>query len=179
MNIQLSAREYKSYAEQRQAAQERKLRLYGRPQLVNVRRQFLVARPIFTEAAQIIDTVDICDLEPCHILTDHVPEWMLTRTHFDDHKWRRLASGAGNIHPVKAYIMRRAVELGYTYDEITGGDLSRDLMFPRHLITWEIKKVFRPNMGFIELGRHMNRDHSSVMSAVRKIQRMKDRGELD
>lgn len=82
-------------------------------------------------------------------------------------------------HPCKAYIRRRAKELGYTYDQIMTGGRNHDLAFARHLLMWEIKAIVKPEITWPELGRLFGgRDHTTCLYAVRKIAEMKARGEI-
>lgn len=92
--------------------------------------------------------------------------------------WRKWLSEQGN--PCKAYIKRRCLELGVHYDAVIGPMRLRSVVPARHLIMWEIKRLVKPSISYPELGRMFGgRDHTSTLHAVRKIDRMKERGEIE
>ncbi len=77
---------------------------------------------------------------------------------------------ADQVSPKRAYIRKRAAELGVTYDEIIGEGRTRSVVAARHLITWELKKIW-PQASWPELGRIMgDRDHTTILFAFRKME---------
>lgn len=88
------------------------------------------------------------------------------------HKWK---SDQGNVG--KAHILRRCEELGVTYEEIVGKVKKRDIAAARQLLMWEVKTLIKPDASYPEVGRLFgNRDHTTVLHAVRKIQAQKAMG---
>jgi hypothetical protein len=78
----------------------------------------------------------------------------------------------------KHYVMLRAVELGFTYDEITSLDRHKAIVRARQLVMWELKTTVKPDISWMEIGRLFGRDHTTAMHAVRKISSLKARGEI-
>lgn len=67
--------------------------------------------------------------------------------------------------------LRRAVDLliersDYSRKEILGKRRYRDLTRERHRMMFEL---FAAGFGYSEIGRELNRDHSSVIYAVKKL----------
>lgn len=78
----------------------------------------------------------------------------------------------------RKYARLRAVELGYTLDQIKAAGKRSKVIAAKHLIIWEIKTRW-PGTSWPEIARIMGlADHSTVHYAFHKIQGMKDRGEI-
>lgn len=89
------------------------------------------------------------------------------------HKWK---SDQGNVG--KAHILRRCEELGVTYEEIVGKVKNRDISAVRQLLMWEVKTTIKPDASYPEIGRLFgNRDHTTVLHAVRKVEAQKARAD--
>lgn len=123
-------------------------------------------------------------VEPVYrpIFAKGTPLWQKSELRFDDHKtrleaWiaegRKLASS-----PIRVFIRNRAAELGFTYAEILSPSKLVSLTLCRHIIMWEIKRQFRPEASWPSIGRIFNRDHSTVIHAVERIDRLKAEGKL-
>lgn len=103
--------------------------------------------------------------------------WQRSETHFDAHVIAYREWLAGNGSPAKRHIRDRAVELGFTYADMMGHDRRYPVVAARQLIMWEIKTIFGKT--FPEIGRLFNgRDHTTIIWAVRKIERMKAEGKI-
>lgn len=111
------------------------------------------------------------------------PAWKVEETHFNHHEttWERWKEEvlATNGSPIRAYVRRRAEELGIPFADLVGPRQSRRYARPRQLVMWEIKTIVKPHISLPEIGRIFGgRDHTTVLHAVRKIQGMKERGEI-
>jgi DnaA-like protein len=104
-----------------------------------------------------------------------VPSWKREPTWFDAHMiaWRKDLDE--RLNPVKAYISRRAPQLGFTVSDIMkGGGRASKVSHARFLIMWEVKNYVNPSMSFPELGRAFGGfDHTSCLYAVKKIDKLK------
>jgi hypothetical protein len=103
-----------------------------------------------------------------------IPTWQLEDTHFNHHEtaWKfwKIETLAANGSPLKAYIRRRALEMGFTYAEVIGPSRKVKLVEARHQIIWEIKRVVKPDVSYPELGRLFGgRDHTTTLHAVRRV----------
>lgn len=99
-----------------------------------------------------------------------IPLWKQRETRFDAHVMEYRTWQADQVSPKRAYIRRRAVELGVTYDEVIGEGRSRSIVAARHLIVWEMKHLW-PQASWPELGRIMgDRDHTTILFAFRKME---------
>lgn len=98
-----------------------------------------------------------------------MPSWKREALYFDAHvsDWRLEL--LARVSPVKAYIRRRAGELGYTYGDMMVKIRSRDRIYAKHTIIWEIKRLVKPSITLQELAGHFGLDHSSVVNALRKV----------
>lgn len=102
------------------------------------------------------------------------PLWQKWPMSFDAHvhEWRERM-----LSPCKAHIRQRCDELGVSYDEIIGTSTNRTLSLTRHLLIWEVKTKF--DLSFPAIGRFFGgRDHTSIIFAYRKIERLKAEGEI-
>lgn len=98
------------------------------------------------------------------------PLWKKADTQFDAHVMDYREWQLDQVSPKRAYIRRRAAELGFTYDEITGPERFRSIVAARHLIAWEVKKIW-PQASWPELGRIFgDRDHTTLLSCFRKME---------
>lgn len=155
MSIAIQARTYANGAENIAARREIRQRLFHPVKAKPT--------PVFAVVEQ--DTVEIEKSEELR---------------FDFHETLRDRYFAGQGHPIKTHIRKRAQEFGFTYDEIVGPRRYRELIIPRQTIMWEIRNIVKPSASLMEISRHFgDRDHSTILHALRKIQAMKDRGEID
>lgn len=61
---------------------------------------------------------------------------------------------------------------GVTWADLKGERRTREFIIPRHLAMYEIYAQ-RKNMSLPMIGRLFRRDHTTILSAVRKVERMK------
>lgn len=97
------------------------------------------------------------------------PTWKRVEITFSAHV------DAYNIHLAeqaspRSYIKRRAIELGTAYRHVVGDSRHLPIIPIRHLLMWETKQQY-PLMSLVQIGKLFNRDHSTVIHAVRKIER--------
>lgn len=78
--------------------------------------------------------------------------------------------------PSKAYIFYRCQALMLPYVAVTGPTRIRHIVSARQLLMWEVKYKF--NLTLNEIGRLFDRDHTSCLHAIRKVQALKDRGQM-
>lgn len=99
-----------------------------------------------------------------------LPMWRETDIHFDAHVIDYRIWQMDQVSPKRAYIRRRAIELGFTYDDIVGEGRSRKVVAARHLIVWEVKTIWT-DATWPELGRIMgDRDHTTILYTFRKME---------
>jgi hypothetical protein len=104
-----------------------------------------------------------------------IPSWKKERLHFDEHmlEWRRIVHDM-TLSPIKAYIRRRAPQLGFSYQDMKrSGRLKKELSHARFLIMWEIKNYIKPTVTFQELGNAFGVDHTSCIYGINKIDEWK------
>jgi hypothetical protein len=105
-----------------------------------------------------------------------IPSWKKESLHFDEHmmEWRMIVQDT-TLSPIKAYIRRRAPQLGFTYKYLTQrARLTRDGSHARFLIMWEIKNYVKPNASFQEIGNAFGGvDHTSAIYGINKIEEWK------
>lgn len=114
-------------------------------------------------------------------MVKQIPLWTMEPIHFDDHvkaldRWRAeifLAPAS----PLRTYIKRRCEELEVEYRAIMSVTRRRDVVEARQLIMWEIKTHVKPEITLPELGRLFDRDHTTVLHAVRRVEEKRARGE--
>jgi chromosomal replication initiation ATPase DnaA len=63
-------------------------------------------------------------------------------------------------------------------DEIMGDRRDRYVARPRQVLCYLIREL-RPRLGIVQVGKFMNRDHSTITHAVKTIHGLLDRGEED
>ncbi len=105
-----------------------------------------------------------------------IPKWKLEPIFFDAHmmEWRNVITDRSS--PIKTYIRRRALEMGYTYGQILEKTRTKEIVSARQLIMWEIKRLVKPSISFPELGKAFGGfDHTSCLHAVRKMDNEKVR----
>lgn len=72
-----------------------------------------------------------------------------------------------------SFIIDCAVELEVTIDDVvTRGKGDRGINEARQLIAWALRERYR--LSFPHIGRLLNRDHTTIMVATRKVQRALD-----
>lgn len=101
---------------------------------------------------------------------------------FDEHvkAYRILQKDLEKVghHRLRKYILHRAHELGVTYSQIIGAGRKREVVAARQLVMWEIKTIIKPEASYPEVGRLFgDRDHTTVLHAVRRVEAMKARVE--
>lgn len=161
MNMHVTARDVRTLAEQianRKAVRER---LYGPSRSVNITEKQIAPPP------------------PPKAPPAHGQVWRFLYSQFDQHVWDYHRYMRDMSQPLRAYARKRAEQLGVDFNDLLSHKRFRHLVFPRQLIMWEIKTVYRPSSSYPEIGRlFSHRDHTTVLHSVRKIQAMKDKGEL-
>jgi hypothetical protein len=118
------------------------------------------------------------------------PMWALIPTYFNDHVVKYLRhkliiegeeapEALKQMKPVPMIVVEVLQHFkGLTLEHMKGATRNKAIILPRHLAMWEIKQQ-RPDMSFPAIGRWFGgRDHTTAMSACRKIDRMKEDGSL-
>lgn len=136
------------------AAQERarKRLMAARMVVANANKTALLAAPEVKETAK----APRREVDENH----HVLEWR---------KWIIREKTA----PIRTYIEQRCAEAGINVDKLLSASRRRDVTEFRQLLMWEIKMEVRPDMSLPEIGRVFARDHTTVLSAIRKISKEK------
>jgi hypothetical protein len=79
---------------------------------------------------------------------------------------------------LREYIARHAKRLGFTYDGVIGTSRISDVTLARQKIMWLVRKSY-PRKSFPEIGRAFgNRDHTTALHAVRKIDALIAAGDI-
>jgi hypothetical protein len=98
------------------------------------------------------------------------PLWTQKPTQFDSHVTAYWVWVAEHSSPKRAYIKQRAIELGFTFEDIVGEGRTRNVVAARHLIVWEVKMIW-PDASWPELGRILgDRDHTTILYSYRKVE---------
>lgn len=145
--LDIRARQYGSAAEILEAARRRRERLFGsRPVVANENRvQIEAPKP-----------------------QKAVPMWSVVQIEFDHHV---LASAVyirkSTVKTMRYFIKKRAIELGFAYDEIVGKSRLRNVAAARQQIIYECSRHF--NKSLPEIGRAFNRDHTTTLHSIRII----------
>ncbi len=160
--IQLQAKTYSSGAEMMDAA--RSLRYLHAPAVSRPRpKPVPLAVPVREEPAERINPI--------------MPDWMGCNIEFDAHIKAWDAWKARYCHNSRLYLKERAVELGFTYEELVVDDRRVLPVLVRSLLMWELKTYLKKSNA--EIRRLFgNRDHSTVHHAIRRIGRLKAEGKL-
>lgn len=119
-------------------------------------------------------TARIEDLRPYQPrMNRQPPEWKRQDTQFDAHVWLwREEMVARNSAPMKAYILRRSRELGFTYADIVSEKRFREIAAARQLIMWELKNNHSPSPSLPEIARVFGgKDHTTVLHGIRKVEK--------
>jgi hypothetical protein len=78
----------------------------------------------------------------------------------------------GRVPFLREYIACHAARLGFTYGDVIGTSRMRDVTLARQIIMWLVRKNY-PQKSFPDIGRAFgDRDHTTVLHAVRKIEKM-------
>lgn len=101
-------------------------------------------------------------------VTQRMPMWMIRDIQFDAHAWSYVTWKLARTANIRNYIRQRCTELCAPYAEITCGGQSRSLVPVRDKIVYEIKSKLDPEISWGSLGKHFNRDHSSMISSYRR-----------
>lgn len=98
------------------------------------------------------------------------PLWTQKPMQFDAHVTAYWLWVAEQSSPKRAYIKQRAIELGFTFEDIVGEGRTRNVVAARHLIVWEVKMIW-PDASWPELGRILgDRDHTTILYSYRKVE---------
>ncbi len=139
-------------------------RLFGKPKVVNVIREVL--------APKVEPVIELAPAEvtvAAHRYDAHV---------MDFRRWQKEIIDAA-AQPIRAYIKKRAGELGVTYDAVISRSRKHIDVVPRHLTIWEVKTYIRPDLSLPAIGRIYGIDHTSALHACQRIQKIVDDGKLD
>lgn len=101
------------------------------------------------------------------------PMWRRYELYFDAHvkayQWTRAERMANKA---RTHLKDRCIELGISYELVTGATRRRHVVAVRQLIMWELYTLFALSLPAI--GRLFGwRDHTTVLHAVRKIEKQK------
>lgn len=102
-----------------------------------------------------------------------VPEWKKQTVHFDAHvnAWR-MSLVAKAINRYAAYARTRCPELGITVEELQSQARPHFLALTRQIICFEMMNFPDGKSTTIGVGRYVDKDHSSICNAVKKIDQM-------
>lgn len=67
-----------------------------------------------------------------------------------------------------------AKQQGVSVDDIVGRSTHKPIVYARHLAIYRVRKE-RPDMSLPQIGRIFNRDHTTILSAVRKMERQRSK----
>lgn len=106
---------------------------------------------------------------------------LTSRGNVDLLKSRLLASELERIHDeiisegmsAKEIILSVAIEHNVQIADIVGSSREKPITRARQLAMWEVRKR-RPNLSTTQIGKIFNRDHTTVIHALQKIQKEKD-----
>lgn len=150
----VEARQYTSAAEMIAAAAAIKKSFYGRRVITVSDPVEISSKPKLSRMARTYDA--------------HVKSWRSYVAAMDK------ASGS----PIRAYITRRAADLGVTYEEMVGPGRCQRLAKARFQIMWEIKSIKFPETSLPKLGRLFGgRDHTTVLHALKSYEAMMGGGD--
>jgi chromosomal replication initiation ATPase DnaA len=79
--------------------------------------------------------------------------------------------------PVREIAASVADKYGLTVDDLRGTDRTRRVAWPRQEAMAEIRR-HRQDMSLPDIGRFFNRDHTTVIHALRAVAKRKAKGEL-
>ncbi|NTA27420.1 hypothetical protein [Allorhizobium ampelinum] len=148
----IQAATYKSADEIFAAAKARRERLgLSRIKVVNIARIRAVEAP-----------------EAKDMAFDDKPSWMMQESRFDSHVILFRQAQKLKLSPAKAYILKRATELGLPYEEVTGPSRAPKVIAVRDKIVFEMKHIEFPNISYPQMGRLFHKDHTSMLAAYRR-----------
>lgn len=99
-----------------------------------------------------------------------IPLWKQRETRFDAHVMEYRTWQVDQVSPKRAYVRRRAAELGFSLDQIASAQRTRDVVAARQLLMWEVRTIW-PEASYPEIGRMFGgRDHTTVLHAFNKIE---------
>jgi chromosomal replication initiator protein len=78
---------------------------------------------------------------------------------------------ANKDHVIKSAIMNVCKDYKITFDEMMSGSRKRIIVLPRMVLMYKLNKA---GFSLSEVGAIFNRDHTTVLNAVRKIEAQKD-----
>lgn len=103
------------------------------------------------------------------------PQWTRTTLKFNDHVVSWQMHGARQAcSPAIGYLRKRCSELGVELENLVEEGQQRKFAAPRQQLMWELRTVL--GMSYPRIGRIFDRDHTTVMHAVRKIEAMRGQG---
>lgn len=157
-----------SYEETLKAeARERRLRLVGKPKVVNITQEPPVEQP---QVLLLTNRQPAFELPPRFTTSKRY-----TLTWEGDH-WIEVTFDR-NMTQIAIDVLRGFPNV--TLSEIKGAHRTRNIVFPRHLTTYMIH-LERPDISYPRLGKFMGgRDHTSILFAVEKIKAMVAAGTLN
>lgn len=99
-----------------------------------------------------------------------LPMWREADIHFDAHVIDYRIWQVDQASPKRAYVRRRAAELGFSLDQIASAKRTRDVVAARQLLMWEVRTIW-PEASYPEIGRMFGgRDHTTILHAFNKIE---------
>lgn len=142
------------------------------------RYQAVRARLWFSKAPKAAPIVVITPEPVKKIMLARRPAWKMREVNFDLHvlQYRDRLLNL-NINPIAVYIADRCRELGVSFEALKVPCRSRSALLPRQLLMWEIRQKF--NLSYPRMGQLFGGlDHTTCISAVRRVETLKARGEL-
>lgn len=154
--MHIPQQQFQGYAEQYAASLARRARMYGAGKAAN-------------------DTMPppVPKVTPVQIHDGKTkttgPLWKRSPIKFNDHEisyQMHLARQA--CSPAIGYLRKRCDEIGVDLSDLAMEGHQRKFAAPRQLLMWELRTIL--GMSFPRIGRIFDRDHTTVMYAVRKIE---------
>ncbi|KFB10354.1 Chromosomal replication initiator protein DnaA [Nitratireductor basaltis] len=153
----------KREAEENRKRLEQERALAERRKLAETARKFEMERRVAEEAAQISRILKARVEEEGGSLKDLSKNQIRSRRAFIR---RELAEG-NMFEPVKNIIQRVAEEHGLCIGDLVGRSRCRKLVAVRQKAIREVHQT-RPDLSYVQIGRAFNRDHTTVLHAIRK-----------
>lgn len=88
---------------------------------------------------------------------------------------RARAHRLAQVSTVREIQERTALACGTTREHLTGNNRTRATTFARHVAMYLARRMTPASL--IEIGRAFDRDHTTVMAAVRRVEKMVDAGD--
>ena len=107
-----------------------------------------------------------------------IPAWSVVDLKFDAHVIAYKMSLTHTACRLHVHVSKRCNDFGLSFADVTGESRKRHLILPRQIIQWELLNM-DPKPTLRQIGTiFSDRDHATILSASRKIQAMKDAGDL-